>query len=101
MPQCWRVAALSRFSPPGRQATIKESTWREERRIRRVLPMAAVIRDKFRFVILSIDGTHSAGMAELADAADSKSAGPRGHGGSTPPPGTNSILLNLLDLAEN
>src|ERR1039458_6573347 len=29
-----------------------------------------------------------AGMAELADAADSKSAGPCGHGGSTPPPGT-------------
>ena len=27
-------------------------------------------------------------MAELADAADSKSAGPCGHGGSTPPPGT-------------
>ena len=32
-----------------------------------------------------------AGMAELADAADSKSAGPCGHGGSTPPPGTNLI----------
>jgi hypothetical protein len=32
-----------------------------------------------------------AGMAELADAADSKSAGPRGHGGSTPPPGTNDF----------
>jgi hypothetical protein len=32
-----------------------------------------------------------AGMAELADAADSKSAGPCGHGGSTPPPGTNKI----------
>jgi hypothetical protein len=30
-----------------------------------------------------------AGMAELADAADSKSADPCGHGGSTPPPGTN------------
>jgi hypothetical protein len=29
-----------------------------------------------------------AGMAELADAADSKSADPCGHGGSTPPPGT-------------
>ena len=28
-------------------------------------------------------------MAELADAADSKSADPCGHGGSTPPPGTN------------
>jgi hypothetical protein len=27
-------------------------------------------------------------MAELADAADSKSADPCGHGGSTPPPGT-------------
>ena len=33
-----------------------------------------------------------AGMAELADAADSKSADPCGHGGSTPPPGTS---LNL------
>ena len=32
--------------------------------------------------------TRSAGMAELADAADSKSADPCGHGGSTPPPGT-------------
>src|ERR1700761_3264433 len=29
-----------------------------------------------------------AGMAELADAADSKSADPCGRGGSTPPPGT-------------
>jgi hypothetical protein len=29
-----------------------------------------------------------AGMAELADAADSKSAGPQIRGGSTPPPGT-------------
>jgi hypothetical protein len=29
-------------------------------------------------------------MAELADAADSKSADPCGHGGSTPPPGTNT-----------
>ena len=36
-----------------------------------------------------------AGMAELADAADSKSADPCGHGGSTPPPGTNEI--NSLD----
>ncbi len=33
-----------------------------------------------------------AGMAELADAADSKSAGPCGHGGSTPPPGTRAKL---------
>ena len=32
--------------------------------------------------------TSPAGMAELADAADSKSADPCGHGGSTPPPGT-------------
>ena len=32
-----------------------------------------------------------AGMAELADAADSKSADPCGRGGSTPPPGTNKI----------
>jgi hypothetical protein len=32
--------------------------------------------------------TTRAGMAELADAADSKSADPCGHGGSTPPPGT-------------
>src|SRR6185503_8585040 len=40
--------------------------------------------------------THpSAGMAELADAADSKSADPCGHGGSTPPPGT------MLKLFEN
>ena len=36
-----------------------------------------------------------AGMAELADAADSKSADPCGHGGSTPPPGTNPRPLNL------
>ena len=34
-------------------------------------------------------------MAELADAADSKSADPCGHGGSTPPPGTNKT--NSLD----
>ena len=32
--------------------------------------------------------TRSAGMAELADAADSKSAGTWYLGGSTPPPGT-------------
>jgi hypothetical protein len=32
--------------------------------------------------------SNHAGMAELADAADSKSADPCGHGGSTPPPGT-------------
>jgi hypothetical protein len=37
-----------------------------------------------------------AGMAELADAADSKSADPCGHGGSTPPPGTNSFYLESL-----
>jgi hypothetical protein len=37
----------------------------------------------------------NAGMAELADAADSKSADPCGRGGSTPPPGTNKI--NGLD----
>ena len=36
-----------------------------------------------------------AGMAELADAADSKSADPCGHGGSTPPPGT--MIINDLD----
>jgi hypothetical protein len=33
-----------------------------------------------------------AGMAELADAADSKSADPCGRGGSTPPPGTKTIF---------
>ncbi len=32
-----------------------------------------------------------AGMAELADAADSKSADPCDRGGSTPPPGTKII----------
>ena len=36
-----------------------------------------------------------AGMAELADAADSKSAGPCGHGGSTPPPGTKLKLHKI------
>jgi hypothetical protein len=36
-----------------------------------------------------------AGMAELADAADSKSADPCGHGGSTPPPGTSSNFLRI------
>ena len=40
-----------------------------------------------------------AGMAELADAADSKSAGPCGHGGSTPPPGT--ILKYLFTLTSS
>src|ERR1700753_346684 len=38
-------------------------------------------------------------MAELADAADSKSADPCGRGGSTPPPGTNlfySVLFQLI-----
>jgi hypothetical protein len=39
--------------------------------------------------ILAFANPPLAGMAELADAADSKSAGPCGHGGSTPPPGTN------------
>ena len=39
-----------------------------------------------------------AGMAELADAADSKSAGPCGHGGSTPPPGTRMFRINNLQL---
>jgi hypothetical protein len=37
---------------------------------------------------LSISGLPLAGMAELADAADSKSADPCDRGGSTPPPGT-------------
>ena len=42
-----------------------------------------------------------AGMAELADAADSKSADPCGHGGSTPPPGTNKIKsLSWLGLSK-
>jgi hypothetical protein len=36
----------------------------------------------------TFDAPTPAGMAELADAADSKSADPCGHGGSTPPPGT-------------
>ena len=34
-------------------------------------------------------------MAELADAADSKSAGTWYLGGSTPPPGTSSKLIQL------
>ena len=34
-----------------------------------------------------------AGMAELADAADSKSAGTWYLGGSTPPPGTSHLVL--------
>ena len=40
-------------------------------------------------------------MAELADAADSKSAGPCGHGGSTPPPGTSpkSKTFSFCDAA--
>ncbi len=40
------------------------------------------------YAILWKQNPTQAGMAELADAADSKSAGPCGHGGSTPPPGT-------------
>ena len=36
-------------------------------------------------------------MAELADAADSKSAGAKHLGGSTPPPGTNyPAVLSML-----
>jgi hypothetical protein len=35
-------------------------------------------------------------MAELADAADSKSAGTWYHGGSTPPPGTSLLVLRCL-----
>ena len=41
-----------------------------------------------------------AGMAELADAADSKSADPCGHGGSTPPPGTIKTLRGGLALGK-
>jgi hypothetical protein len=41
----------------------------------------------------------NAGMAELADAADSKSADPCGHGGSTPPPGTNLRSADSTDYA--
>src|SRR5579862_3792456 len=41
-----------------------------------------------------------AGMAELADAADSKSAGPCGHGGSTPPPGTSLKCIQLQQFAK-
>ena len=41
----------------------------------------------YAYAILSLE-LAPAGMAELADAADSKSADPCGHGGSTPPPGT-------------
>ncbi len=37
-------------------------------------------------------------MAELADAADSKSADPCGHGGSTPPPGTNPYKPLIFQL---
>src|SRR3954463_1230961 len=37
-------------------------------------------------------------MAELADAADSKSAGPRALGGSTPPPGTNHLQLQRASI---
>src|SRR5579875_2399404 len=43
-------------------------------------------------------GTEHAGMAELADAADSKSADPCDRGGSTPPPGTIKSLQNLPQL---
>ena len=39
-------------------------------------------------------------MAELADAADSKSAGTWYLGGSTPPPGTTTFLFALKDLQE-
>jgi hypothetical protein len=39
-----------------------------------------------------------AGMAELADAADSKSAGTRYLGGSTPPPGTKFPDLFICSL---
>ena len=35
-------------------------------------------------------------MAELADAADSKSADPCDRGGSTPPPGTNRNAPNAI-----
>ena len=38
-----------------------------------------------------------AGMAELADAADSKSAGTWYLGGSTPPPGTSSLKSRYFD----
>ena len=37
------------------------------------------------------DNKKVAGVAELADAGDSKSPGPRAHGGSTPPLGTNRV----------
>ena len=45
--------------------------------------------------ILALADPPLAGMAELADAADSKSAGPCGHGGSTPPPGTKKTIAYL------
>ena len=41
-----------------------------------------------------------AGVAELADAPDSKSGAPRGHGGSTPPSSTKN-LLNLGNFCLN
>ena len=43
------------------------------------------------YAILGECNPNPAGMAELADAADSKSADPCGHGGSTPPPGTMAL----------
>jgi hypothetical protein len=37
-------------------------------------------------------------MAELADAADSKSAGPQIRGGSTPPPGTSTFGVSGIEI---
>ncbi len=54
------------------------------------LDMFVAVRGRVRYCDEELigSGPPNAGMAELADAADSKSADPCGHGGSTPPPGT-------------
>jgi hypothetical protein len=52
--------------------------------------------------ILALADPPLAGMAELADAADSKSADPCGHGGSTPPPGTSKTKnLDWIGLSKS
>ena len=72
---CVRVATRSGAAIPGLATQASQS-----------------VADKARLMRYLGSGIPSqAGMAELADAADSKSADPCGHGGSTPPPGTQVI----------